>query len=87
MPLFIAMGIVAISIASGVAGYLSRFALATRFGSRSLVVFGLLCFATVDLWFAAMSLDLRDFGSLVGLMILLGIAQAVAMTPAPSSSA
>jgi hypothetical protein len=36
---------------------------------------------------AAMSLDLRDFGSLVGLMILLGIAQAVAMTPAPSSSA
>jgi hypothetical protein len=80
-PLFIAMGIIAISIASGVAGYLSRFALATRFGSRSLVVFGLLCFATADLWFAAMSLDLRDFGSLVGLMILLGIAQAVAMTP------
>jgi hypothetical protein len=35
------MGIVVISIASGVAGYLSRFPLAARFGSRAMVVFGL----------------------------------------------
>lgn len=78
-PLFVAMGVVVISVVSGVAGYLSRYVLAARFGAKVLVVVGLACFAVADLWFAAMPLAWRSFSSQLGFMVLMGIGMAVSI--------
>jgi MFS family permease len=75
-PLFVAMGVVLISVVSGVVGYLSRYVLAARFGAKVLAVVGLACFAVADLWFAAMPLTWRAFSSQLGFMVLIGIGMA-----------